>query len=286
LLPGPLHRFTRLKADPAWAWLSPGDRALVALTGAAAWVGYGVFLFAVRRALGYVLSTLSGSYDLGMSVGIGGRSLTLQGLATAGLAAVCFVPMRRYVISLRARTTAEKARKAATALATAIDDLRALGDEEDGRIVSLVGWVRGHGYLYHRVDGQQAVGLSIRVQDEFPFLMETMHNFDLVDEDGAAALVVTEGARLLGKTNHRLSRANNDDRQLLMSLDMPATAVPTDWNAFIVRDGDPVMVVGRKTTIQDLTELQHGRASARTAVASTKEHPLLVIPLEAERLEV
>jgi hypothetical protein len=275
LLPGPLHRFTRLKADPAWAWLSPGDRAFVALKGTGAWIGYFLFLRCVYWATEYVIETLlstSGQY--------------LPKLAVLAVGGACFVPMRRFVISLRASTTAAKARKAATALATPVDDLRALGDEQDGRIVSLVGWVRGHGYLYHRVDGQRAVGLSIRVQDEFPFLMETMHNFDLVDEEGAAALVVTEGARLLGKANHRLSRANNDDRQLIMSLDLPATAVPTDWNAFIARDGDPVMVVGTKTTIQDLTELQHGRASARTVVASTKQHPLLVIPLDAERLEV
>jgi hypothetical protein len=275
LLPGPLHRFTRLKADPAWEWLSPGDRALVALKGASAWVVYGLFLVGVWLAVEYMIETI---------LSTNGR--VLPKFAAVAVGGVCFVPMRRFVIALRSSSTAAKARQAATAMATPVDDLKALGDEENGRIVSLVGWVRGHGYLYHLVDGQRAVGLAIRIQDNFPFVMETMHNFDLLDEEGAATLVVTEGGRLLGKPNHRLSRASNEDRQLIMSLDLPATAVPTDWNAFIVRDGDPVMVVGTKTTIQDLSELQHGRAATCTAVASTKTRPLLIIPLAAERREV
>ena len=85
----------------------------------------------------------------------------------------------------------------------------------------------------------------------------------------------TGDGRLLADSNVQLSRASQDDRQLVMSLDLPASAVPTDWNVFVVRDGDPVMVVGTKTTIQDLTrapaqplDRPHGRRLDQAAAAA------------------
>jgi hypothetical protein len=287
LLPGPLHRLTRLKDDPASHWLTSIDHAIVTVKGWGAWALYAAFIRGVFAAFYYVISTASGDYNLAQSVGMGWRRvLSIPGLLTAGLAAFLLVPMRRAVIRLRASATAKMAREAAMAQAAAVDDFTALEAEPDGRLVSLVGWVRGHGYLYHPVAGDRAVGLTLRCQDGVPFVMETMHNFDLLDEAGNTALVVTADARLLGDANVQLSRASPDDRQLLVSLDLPASAVPTDWNAFVVRDGDPVLVVGTKTTIQDMTELQHGRSPNRTAVAATKARPLLLFPLDAERREV
>lgn len=284
VLPGPLHRLTRLADDPASMWLQPLDRLIVTVKGWAAWLAYFGFLMGVRKAVWFVVAGYLDSPAL-MDM-FGGVASRLPSLAGAATGAALFIPMRRAVIRLRANTMAKLARQAATDAAAPVDDFKALADEPDGRLVSLVGWVRGHGYLYQPVGGERAVGLTLHCQDGVPFVMETMHNFDLLDEEGNQALVVTADGRLYGDTNVRLSRASQDDRQLVTSLDLPAAAVLSDWNAFVVRDGDPVMVVGTKTTVQDLTQLQHDRSIARTAVASTKTRPLLLFPIDAERRQV
>jgi hypothetical protein len=285
VIPGPLHRLTRLKDDPAALWLEPIDRVIVRVKGWAAWALYFAFLYAVRHSVGYVLSVLFINTEQ-LDLMFGGVASRIPLMVSGVVAAALFIPMRRAVINIRASTTKKMARQAAIDFAAAVDDFAELDGEPDGRLVSLVGWVRGHGYLERLVDGQRAVGFTLRCQDGVPFVLETMHNFDLLDEAGNEALVVTADGRLLGESNVRLSRASADDRQLVVMLDLPAAAVPTDWNAFVVRDGDPVMVVGTKTTVQDLTQLQHGRAVNRTAVASTKARPLLLFPLAAERREV
>jgi hypothetical protein len=278
---------TRLKEDPASSWLTPIDRAIVTVKGWAAWIAYAAFIRGAFAAFYYVISTASGDFNLAQTVRVGfGRYMSLPGLLTAALAGALIVPMRRAVVRLRASTVEKMARQAAIAEAAAIDDFPALDDEPDGRLVSLVGWVRGHGYLYQPVAGERAVGLTLHCQTDVPLVMESMHNFDLLDEDGNTALVVTGDGRMFGQANVRLERASQDDRQLVTSLDLPATAVPTDWNVFVVRDGDPVMVVGTKTTVQDLEQLQRGRGAQRTAIASTKGRPLLLFPLDAERREV
>ena len=84
----------------------------------------------------------------------------------------------------------------------------------------------------------------------------------------------------------KMPRAEEEDRNLVHSLDMPAGVAPTSWNAYVLRDGDPVMVIGVKSIVQDTSELEHGRSPMRTAVTSDGPRPLLVIPLAAERREV
>ncbi len=284
MLPGPLHRLTRLKDEPAALWLSPIDRTIVMVKGWAAWALYGAFLYFVRTAVWTVAASYLDSPALMLM--FGGVAARIPLIVSGVLGAALFIPMRRTVVRIRANTIAKMAKQVATDSAVAVDDLSALGDEPDGRVVSLVGWVRGHGYLEHLVDGRRTVGLSLRCQDGLPFVMETMHNFDLVDEGGHEALISTGEGRLLGESNVQLSRASNDDRRLVMSLDLPSSAVPTDWNVFAVRDGDPVMILGTKTTIQDLTQIQHNRPVNRAAVASTKKRPLLLFPLAAERRDV
>jgi hypothetical protein len=288
VLPGPLHRLTRLTDDPASRWLKPIDRLIVVVQGWAAWVLYAAFMRGVLLAFDYVISTATGGNVVATTVRLMAweNCLSLEGFLTAAVGAAAIVPMRRAVIRLRARSTAKMARQAGMDGGAAIDDLDALDGEADGRIVSLVGWVRGQGYVDHPVEGKRAVGLALPCQDTSPYVMETLHNFELVDEVGGAVLVATGDGRLLGPSNVQLSRASADDRQLLMSLELPPTMTPADWNACVVRDGDPVMVVGTKTTIQDLTRLQQNRRVDRTAVASTKGRPLLVFPLDAERREV
>jgi hypothetical protein len=284
VLPGPLHRLTRLKDDPADRWLSPLDRVIVTVKGWAAWALFGAFLYCVRTAVWTVTASYLDSPALVAMFGwLAGRIPVLVG---GFVGAALLIPMRRAVVRLRASTIAKMAKQAAEDRAAPVDDLTALGDEPDGRLVSLVGWVRGHGYVGPLVDGAQAVGLTLRCQDGMPFVVETMHNFDLIDEAGNPALVLTGDGRLFGEANVRLDRSSNDDRHLVLALDLPAAAVPTDWNVLAVRDGDPVMVVGTKTTIQDYSQIQHNRSVARTAVASSNERPLLIFPIDAERREV
>jgi hypothetical protein len=284
LLPGPLHRLTALKDDPADHWLSSLDRVIVMVKGWAAWALFGAFLYGIRTAVWVVAASYLDSPALMTMFGsLAGRiPIFVGGIVGAAL----LIPMRRTVVRVRASTIANMAKQAAEDKAAALDELVGLGDEPDGRLVSLVGWVRGHGYVGELVDGKRAVGLTLRCQDGMPFLLESMHNFDLVDEAGNQALVLTGDARLFGEANVRLSRASNDDRQLLLSLNLPPSAVPTDWNVLVVRDGDPVMVIGTKTTVQDYEQIQHNRSVARTAVASSKARPLLIFPLDAERREV
>jgi hypothetical protein len=282
LLPAPLKRLTPLREDPAAEWLTAAGRFAVTVRGSTAWVAYGLFI---------VLEWLCARYVLGTLLGLGSEMLmfipmpNVPVIVAAATAIALFVPTRRAVIALESSATGAKARATALRQALAVDDLAALGAEPEGRVVSLVGWVRGHAYLQQPVDGQRAVGLTLRCQDTYPFVLEILQNFDLVGETGDEALVATRGGRLLGKTNVRLQRGGYDDKVLVSSLDLPMTAILTDWNAFVVRDGDPVMVVGTKTTIQDLAQAR-GRATARVAVASAPSRPLLVFPLPAERRDV
>jgi hypothetical protein len=275
---------TRLEDDPAARWLQPIDRAIVMVKGWVWWLLFFAFLYGVRSAVWTVAASYLDSPQLyAMFGGVAARiPVIIGGVVGAAL----LIPMRRAVVRIRSSTIEKMARQAAADFAAPVDDLSTLDGEPDGRLVSLVGWVRGHGYLERLVDGQRAVGLTLRCQDGLPFVMETMHNFDLVDESGNEALVLTGDGRLYGEANVRLSRASHDDRNLVMSFELPAAAVPTDWNVFVVRDGDPVLVVGTKTKVQDLSQLQHQRAAERTAVASTQRRPLLLFPLEAERRDV
>jgi hypothetical protein len=277
LIPSPLYRLTPLRDDPAAGWLSPLARAAVVVTGWLAWGAFGLFIIGEWLCLGYLLDTL-------LFVHVP----RLPGLLAGATLAASIVPLRRAITALKSRATGKRARAAATAEAVAVDDLRALADEPDGRVVSVVGWVRGHSYLQHLVEGQRAVGLTLVFRDTHAYLLETMQNFDLVGEADDEALVVTSGGRLIGKTNVHLSRGSYDTKLLLSSLELPMSATPTDWNAFVIRDGDPVMLLGTKTTVQDFAQQSRGAPATtwRAAVASAPARPLLVFPLAAERRDV
>ncbi len=274
MLPGPLHRLTPLRDDPAEGWLSPAGRLRATLSTWWAFAAYGAFVVIVWFSTEYVIETVLSTT---------GRSLPKIAAFAAGGA--FFVPVKRGIIALRARAIANRAKATAAALATSVDDLKTFAAEADGRVISLVGWVSADGFLPNQVQGKDVVGLSLRVQDALPYVFETMLNFDLVDEAGDAVLVATGGGRMMGRAATRLSRASEADRAVVTSLDIPAAATPTDWNAFTLREGDPVMVIGTKTTLHDMTETQHNRPTARPALASTPARPVLIIRLDAERLE-
>jgi hypothetical protein len=197
------------------------------------------------------------------------------------ISAVLVVPTRHLARLARASSTAKTSKREARRAARQIDDHRALAGEPNGRVVSLVGWVRGHGYLMHRAAGGKAVGLALPCWHLT--LVETLHNFDLVDEFDRSVLVVASGARLLGRPNVYLSRADAENRALVNALNLGVDINPSSWKALVLRDGDPVMVIGVKTIIDDVSEPE---PLTRAAVASTAACPLLVIKLEAERRQV
>lgn len=279
MLPGPMHRVTLLRNDPAVGWLTGSGRFGVLLKWAGVWVGY----FLLVRAVFFVSKAAMDSSALA-SFDVTVMGWSFPRLVAVGVAALLLIPVRHLANVVRAAARAKAAKQDASDEALAIDDYAALAEQAEGTVVSLVGWVRGHGYLEHTVGGHQAVGLALPCRGLT--VVETLHNFDLVDEGGATALIVAQGARLLGQPTVPISRVDAEDRALLHALNLPAGIVPTYWSAFVVRDGDPVMVIGTKATVHDMTELQHGRAAARTAVTSQAKRPLLVIPLDAERRDV
>jgi hypothetical protein len=113
-------------------------------------------------------------------------------------------------------------------------------------------------------------------------VLETLNDFDLIDEAGQAVLVQVTGARMLGASNVNLT----DDkarRLLIASLDLPIGAVATGWDAFVLRDGDPVMAVGFKQTTLDPTRSNLRSPPARASLGSVPPRPLLIFPIAAER---
>jgi hypothetical protein len=94
--------------------------------------------------------------------------------------------------------------------------------------------------------------------------------------------VQVAGARLLGDTNVTLT--DGPERRLVIaSLDLPVGAQTTSWDAFVLRDGDPIMVVGFKQTALDPTQATLRAPAARPALVSLSPKPLLIFPIAGER---
>ena len=68
----------------------------------------------------------------------------------------------------------------------------------------------------------------------------------------------------------------------MASLDLPVGAVATGWDTFVLRDGDPVMVVGFKQTALD-PQPACAAPPVRARSASLPAKPLLIFPIAAER---
>src|SRR5262249_49094991 len=146
----------------------------------------------------------------------------------------------------------------------------------DDQPISLVGWVRARAQLRFRVDGQACVGLALgcrlktlqtyttndydiwtgRRQEveyiqRYSEVMETLHDFDLVDDAGRSIPIRVAGGRLLGERNVALLGDDPEERDLIAWLALPRGCRPLPKKAYALRDGDPVMVVGYKTTVRD-----------------------------------
>jgi len=267
----PLHRLTPLRDDPAVAWLSKPQRFRVTLTGWFGWLGFATFLVVMWWALVFLM--------FGILHGADFRVATITTIVS-GVALVW--PARRLVMRRENAKLAQLVRDTAPAAAVAVDDLKDLDRQPDGTVVSVVGWIRARGQLPDRVAGEPCIGLAVACHQKYPGVLETLHDFDLLDEGGRTILVQVTGARMFGASNVNLTDAH-ERRLLIASLNLPVGAVPAGWDAFVLRDGDPVMVVGFKQTTLDPTQSSLRAPPASASVASLPPKPLLIFPIAAER---
>jgi hypothetical protein len=262
----PLHRLTPLRDDPAGVWLTPPQRLRMTIAGWMSWGSFGVLWFICWVTVLLVFRM--------------GIMMTSVYGAMAGLALVW--PIRRMIMRRLSAKMADMVRDTTPTMGLAIDDFAALERQPDGTLVSVVGWIRARQQLPEAVGGEPCIGLALACHQKYPGVLETLNDFDLIDEAGRAVLVQVTDARMLGATNVTLT----DDkarRLLIASLDLPVGAVATGWDAFVLRDGDPVMAVGFKQTTLDPTQTSLRAPPARTALASVAPRPLLIFPIAAER---
>ena len=267
----PLHRLTPLRDDPAVAWLTQPQRFRITLTGWFGWLGFATFIWLIWWTLALLMLGVFGVIDFRLGSIITGF---------AGLAMVW--PARRIIMRRQNRKLAALVRDSTPAAAVAIDDFGDLDRQPDGTVVSVVGWIRARGQLPDRVAGEPAIGLALACHQKYPGVLETLNDFELMDEGGRTMLVQVAGARMLGASNVNLTDGHAR-RLLIASLNLPIGAVATGWDAFVLRDGDPVMVVGFKQTALDPTKASLRAPPASASVASVPPKPLLIFPIEAER---
>ncbi len=268
----PLHRLTQLQRDPVAAWLSSRQRFRVTVAGWMAWGGFGFSLLLLRMVLTIVLIQIfhySGRLPSAISV-----------MVAVALAS----PVRREILRMKSQRAATIARgNAGDAQAVhAVDDLTDLDREPDGSVVSVVGWIRGRLDVEYLVRGKPCIGLALPCQEKFPGILETLHDFELADEGGNVIAIRVAGGRMLGRPNVLLD-GSRDHRHLIASLDLPSGAVPAGMGALVLRDGDPVMIVGFKHTITDPDWHATHQTAIRPALGSSPQRPLLIFPLVAER---
>lgn len=269
--PRPLHRLTPLHADPAAAWLSADQRLRVMMTAAFWWLLFAFFLGVVFCFQLMLLARTIIFFNLRMPI-----------LATVMLAILLFWPVRRLVLRRKAAKIADLVRGDTPALGVAIDDLTDLERHPDGTAVSLVGWIKARTQLAQPVGGKPCVGITLACQQKYPGLLELLNDFELIDEAGRTVSVQVAGARMLGAPNVNLGDPH-ERRLVIASLDLPVGATVTSWDAFVLRDGDPVMVVGFKETALDPTQATLRAPSARATIVSLAPKPMLIFPIAAER---
>jgi hypothetical protein len=262
----PLHRLTPLRDDPAAVWLTPPQRLRIALAGWLSWSSFGLLWFMCWVTVLVV-------FRMGMMM------TSVYGMM-AGLALVW--PVRRIIMRRLSAKMAGIVRASTPAMGVAVDDLAALERQPDGTLVSVVGWIRAREQLPEPVGGESCIGLALACHQKYPGVLETLNDFDLIDEAGRSVLVEVTGARMLGAANVNLTEGKAR-RLLVASLDLPVGAVATGWDAFVLRDGDPVMAVGFKQTTMDPTQNNLRSPPARTSVGSLPPRPLLIFPIAAER---
>jgi hypothetical protein len=201
------------------------------------------------------------------------------GFALTGL--VMLAHMRRVVVRVKNRRMQTLVRRVVGERAKQVDDWGTLDEHSDGTLVSLVGWARARQRLAQPVCGERCIGIALGCQMNYPGVLESVHDFDLIDEQGRKIPILVAGGRLFGEPNVRVF-SDPEGRMLVASLDLPAGAVPTA-DALALRDGDPLMIVGFKTSIADDQHSGMREAPVQVVIASAETLPLLIYPLAAER---
>ncbi len=268
----PLHRLVGLRDDPAAAWLSAWDARKVALFGWLAWAIYSWLLYFVIVKLplllfGHVLVFLVSAFHLKLGAG--------------ALGTLLFPFMRRVIVRFKNGRMQLLVGDTVAREAVQADDWDALGDEADGQPISIVGWARGKLTLSRPIGGEPAIGVALACVQKYEGVLQSAHDFDLVDEHGRDIPVSVSGARLLGEPNLRVF-SDDEGRMLVSSLDLPVGAMPTG-DARVLRDGDPLMIVGFKDTAVDKSLFTIRGAPVRVTVTSSPTRPLLIYPIAAER---
>jgi hypothetical protein len=291
-----------LKQDPAASWL-PGTPWSIRLASAAVWS------LPILANLVYWLVFAPFFYGwLWPLHFLYYGWISMSFLLTLGL----FTQARRIGRQVRAAVIRSRVKQVAVAGALPVDDWAALEPQPDGRIVSLVGWVRARATLKYPLGGRPAVGLVLgcrtrikeyragsarsslvgwavwgarrvrfvySIEQTYAGVMESVNDFDLVDEHGRAIPIRVAGARLIGPSNTFVQAGDIGGQMALSSLDMPLAVEPVAWDVLALHDGDPVMVIGFKTTIVDAGEAGARQAPVRTAVASSPNRPMLIYPI-------
>ena len=252
-LPRPLHRLTPLRDDPLRAWLSPAQRA----AGGDDRLGR---LGAVRHA-----ADRSSWWAAGHAVrqrAVRDRRAAADGAGRDGGAGAGVADAPRGDADAQPQDggagAPERARRGAGRSTTS----RCWNSEPDGRWCR---WSAGRRRATacrrrwrqrrHRPpDGRRSVHRSQhRVPPALPGRARDVARLRPGRRGGNTVLVQMADARMLGASNVNLTDANAR-RMLIASLDLPVGAVATGWDAYGLRDGDPVMVVGFKQVAMDPTQ--------------------------------
>jgi len=265
----PQHRLTPLRDDPALAWLSAGEKLRINALGWFLWAAFVVVTFVVRQIVHVAVFTYVTPFFSGRV------SIIIVG----GLAAAMAPGVRRSILRVKNERMENLLREQADQVAA--DDWAALESKPNDTVVSAVGWVRGRQYLGKPIGGEPAVGVGIPCQHRFPGVFESLHDFDLVDEEGRSIFIQASEGRMFGTPNVPLD--THELRHLYADLGVPSGATNSGWHIHSLRSGDPVMVVGYKQTVVDPDQPSYRGPSARLSLASSPPCPLLIFTLAAER---
>jgi hypothetical protein len=260
---------TPLRDDPALAWLSSGERLRIDALGWFLWAAFVVITFVVRQIVHAAI------FVFVTPIFSGRISIVIVG----GLAAMMAPGIRRSILRVKNGRMESLLRRQANEFAA--DDWAALENAPNDTLVSTVGWVRGRQHLSKPIGGEPAVGVGIPCQHRFPGVFESLHDFELVDEEGRSILIQASEGRMFGTPNVALD--SHELRHLYADLGIPSGATNSGWHIHSLRSGDPVMVVGYKQTVIDPSEPSFRGPQGRLALASAPPCPLMIFTLAAER---
>jgi hypothetical protein len=265
----PLHRLTPLRDDPALAWLSTSEKMQVDALGWFLWAAFVIVSFVVRKIVQVAIFIYVTPFFTGR----------ISFIIVGGLAAALAPGVRRSILRIKNDRVQNLLRRQADEIAA--DDWEALEKQPNDTVVSAVGWVRSRQHLSKPIAGEAAVGVALPCQHRFPGVFESLHDFDLVDEEGRSILIQASEGRMFGTPNVALD--SHELRHLYADLGVPSGAVNAGWQIHSLRGGDPVMIVGYKQMVVDPNEPSFRGPRARLALASSPPCPLLIFSLAAER---